>query len=89
MKVLVTGVAGQLGYDVIKELESHQIEYLGVDRDTMDLTDENAVREVITNFGPTQIKTPVEGMLIYDQTDLCIKLYNGTTWHCIERSCNE
>lgn len=36
-----------------------------------------------------QIKTPVEGMLIYDQTDLCIKLYNGTTWHCIERSCNE
>ncbi len=55
MKVLVTGVAGQLGYDVIKELESHQIEYLGVDRDTMDLTDENAVREVITNFGPDAV----------------------------------
>lgn len=55
MKVLVTGVAGQLGYDVIKELESHQIEYLGVDRDTMDLTDENAVRQVITNFGPDAV----------------------------------
>lgn len=55
MKVLVTGVAGQLGYDVIKELESHQIEYLGVDRDTMDLADENAVRQVITNFGPDAV----------------------------------
>ena len=55
MKVLVTGVAGQLGYDVIKELESHQIEYLGVDRDTMDLTDENTVRQVITNFGPDAV----------------------------------
>lgn len=55
MKVLVTGVTGQLGYDVIKELESHQIEYLGVDRDTMDLTDENAVRQVITNFGPDAV----------------------------------
>lgn len=30
MKVLVTGVTGQLGYDVAKELERRHIEYKGV-----------------------------------------------------------
>ena len=30
-----------------------------------------------------------EGMLIYDIDADCIKLYNGTTWKCIKRSCNE
>ncbi|MGU3376558.1 hypothetical protein [Chryseobacterium sp. M5A1_1a] len=30
-----------------------------------------------------------EGMLIYDIDANCIKLYNGTTWNCIKRSCNE
>lgn len=29
----------------------------------------------------------VEGMVIYDTTDKCIKLYNGEEWHCIERTC--
>ena len=31
MKVLVTGVKGQLGYDVVKELEKREIEAVGVD----------------------------------------------------------
>lgn len=29
-----------------------------------------------------------EGMLIYDVAAKCVKLYNGTTWNCIKRSCN-
>lgn len=29
----------------------------------------------------------VEGMIIYDTEDKCIKLYNGVEWHCIERTC--
>ena len=29
----------------------------------------------------------VEGMLVYDITDACVKLYNGTKWHCIELDC--
>ncbi len=34
---------------------------------------------------------PVQGMLIYnlDSTVNCFQLYNGTTWKCIERSCNQ
>ena len=30
----------------------------------------------------------VEGMIIYDTEDNCIKIYNGSSWHCIERKCN-
>lgn len=44
---------------------------------------------VITRTTAASISTAnlVEGMLIYDNTDNCIKLYNGTTWHCIQRIC--
>ena len=30
-----------------------------------------------------------EGMIVYDKTDKCVKLFNGAEWKCIERSCNE
>lgn len=30
-----------------------------------------------------------EGMLVYDIEDKCVKLFNGTVWNCIERSCND
>ena len=29
------------------------------------------------------------GMLIYDIDAKCVKLYNGTVWKCIEKSCND
>ena len=35
------------------------------------------------------IKDPKEGMLVYDRQDDCVKLFNGTIWKCIERSCND
>lgn len=37
----------------------------------------------------TLIAEPKEGMLIYDIAGNCVKLYNGTTWKCITRSCND
>lgn len=43
MKILVTGVKGQLGYDVVKELEKNNIEAVGIDREEMDLTDNSAI----------------------------------------------
>lgn len=36
----------------------------------------------------TMIADPKEGMLIYDTTANCVKLYNGNTWKCIKKSCN-
>ena len=41
MKVLVTGVNGQLGFDVVRELEERNIECKGVDFEDFDITDKN------------------------------------------------
>ena len=49
MKVLVTGVRGQLGYDVVKELTRRGLEAVGVGREEMDITDAAAVERVITD----------------------------------------
>lgn len=48
MRVLVTGVKGQLGYDVMTELAKRGYEGVGVDVDEMDITDARKVDEVIT-----------------------------------------
>lgn len=50
--ILVTGVNGQLGYDVVKELNKRNIECLGIDRAELDITDGNAVGEYILNLRP-------------------------------------
>ena len=47
MKVLVTGVGGQLGYDVCKELDRLGIENEGVDVQDFDLTDGDAVMAAV------------------------------------------
>ena len=49
MRILVTGVKGQLGYDVVKELEKRGHTAIGVDIEDMDITDANAVDMVITH----------------------------------------
>ena len=55
MKILVTGYNGQLGYDVIKVLESRGIPCRGVDIADFDLTDENAVSRYIREFAPSAV----------------------------------
>ena len=47
MKILVTGVKGQLGYDIVKECEKRNIDAVGVDIDEMDITNGAQVEEVI------------------------------------------
>ena len=47
MKVLVTGVKGQLGFDVVNELEKRGHTAIGVDVDTMDITNPEQVESVI------------------------------------------
>ncbi len=55
MKVLVTGVKGQLGYDVVKELEQRGIIAVGVDIDEMDITDPVSVDKVIKESAPDAV----------------------------------
>lgn len=55
MKVLVTGVKGQLGYDVVNELEKRGMQAVGVDIDEMDITDAASVQQVITQEAPDAV----------------------------------
>ncbi len=51
MKLLVTGYKGQLGYDVVNEAHSRNIEAVGVDIEEMDITDAAQVEKVISEGG--------------------------------------
>ncbi len=55
MKILVTGVKGQLGYDVVKELEARGMEAVGVDIEEMDITDADSVGRVIQEAAPDAV----------------------------------
>lgn len=55
MKVLVTGVGGQLGHDVVRELEQRGHEVTGVGREEMDITDAEKVRRVIRDCVPDAV----------------------------------
>ena len=85
MKVLVTGVKGQLGHDVMNELALRGYEGVGVDVDEMDITDEAAVRRVIGEVRPDSVVhcaawTAVDAA--EDQVDICRKVnVNGTEKH--------
>ncbi|GAA0727100.1 dTDP-4-dehydrorhamnose reductase [Clostridium malenominatum] len=50
--ILVTGVNGQLGFDVVKELNKRSIDCLGIDKKELDITDENAVDDYIIKLNP-------------------------------------
>ena len=55
MKVLVTGVKGQLGFDVVNELNKRGHEAIGVDIAEMDITDKLSVDTVISSVRPQAV----------------------------------
>ena len=48
MRILVTGVKGQLGHDVVNEMKKRGLDPVGVDLEEMDITDKEACVKVIT-----------------------------------------
>lgn len=55
MKVLVTGVNGQLGFDVVNELNKRGHESVGVDISEMDITDKSCVVKVMEEVAPDAV----------------------------------
>ena len=55
MKVLVTGANGQLGYDVVKELQKQNIECYGASRQDFDIVDFEATENFIKNYMPDAV----------------------------------
>ena len=82
MRVLVTGVKGQLGHDVMDELAAKGIEGIGVDVEEMDITDAAACEKVITEAKPDAVihcaaYTAVDAA--EDNVELCRKVNSEGT----------
>lgn len=54
-RIMVTGAAGQLGYDVVKTLEADGHHVLGCDRDQMDITNQQQCTDQINAYQPDVI----------------------------------
>lgn len=55
MRILVTGVKGQLGFDVIKELNKRGIDSIGVDIEDFDITNARATDKYISGYQPDAV----------------------------------
>ncbi len=91
MKVLVTGVKGQLGYDVVNELVKRGVEAVGVDIDEMDITDAVSVDKAIKQASPDAVihcaaYTAVDAA--EDNVELCRKVNADGTAN-IAKVCKE
>ncbi len=91
MKVLVTGVKGQLGYDVVNELTARGHEAIGVDVQDMDITDAEAVDRVIKAAAPDAVihcaaYTAVDAA--EDNEEICRRVNAGGTQN-IANVCKE
>ena len=91
MKVLVTGVGGQLGYDVMQELHKRGLDCCGADRAEFDITDFAATHKFITNYMPGAVihcsaYTAVDKA--EDEPELCRAVNAGGTEN-IAKVCQE
>lgn len=89
MRVLVTGSKGQLGYDVMRELEKRNHRAIGVDVEEMDITDPQAVKRVLSGADADAVihcaaYTAVDAA--EDNAELCRKI-NALGTENIARQC--
>ena len=91
MRVLVTGVKGQLGHDVMNELAKRGYEGICVDVEEMDITDAEAVEKVMRKANADKVVhcaawTAVDAA--EDQEEICRKV-NAQGTENIARMCKE
>lgn len=91
MRVFVTGVKGQLGYDVVNELTRRGHTAISVGRDEMDITDADACRRTIIDADPEAVihcaaYTAVDAA--EDNEELCRKV-NADGTRNIAQVCRE
>ena len=91
MKVLVTGAKGQLGRDLMNELERQGLEGIGVDVEEMDITDPEKCRSVIGRARADAVihcaaYTAVDAA--EDQAELCRRI-NGEGTRNVAEACRD
>lgn len=55
MKVFITGVTGQLGYDVAKTLDAREIDHVGVSSKELNICDRDAVMDALIDYNPDAV----------------------------------
>lgn len=93
MKILVTGIGGQLGYDIMKELGKRHIEAVGTSRKDLDITDRDAVEKKIKEEAPDAVIhcaawTAVDNAEDAENREKVIAV-NRTATENIARACKE
>ena len=53
--IIVTGITGQLGYDVAAELERRGEDFIATTRKELDLNDEKSIKDFITRHSPSAV----------------------------------
>lgn len=93
MKVLVTGVKGQLGHDVVNELQKRGHDAVGVDIGEMDITDAESVRTVLRAVSPEAVIHCAAWTAVDDAEDADkqekVHLVNVTGTENIAKVCRE
>lgn len=91
MKVLVTGVNGQLGHDVVNALVKRNHEAIGVDIEEMDITNRSCVNLVIKEVKPDAV-IHCAAWTAVDAAEDCVdkvRLVNATGTEYIASVCKE
>lgn len=89
-KYLITGCKGQLGFDIVRELNSRGIyDILALDVDDMDITDSRIVNKIFEEYKPEHVFhcaawTNVDGA--EDNEELCTKVNVDGTKNIVEAS---
>lgn len=91
MKVLITGVSGQLGNDAAKTLTARGVPFLGVSSKELDVTDQDAVLRVFNTYRPDEVLhcaawTKVD--LAEDEPERCMRV-NAEGTRNIALACRE
>lgn len=92
LKILVTGVNGQLGHDCIRELNKRGYSNVkGIDINDLDITDERVVHQYITNYKPDVVMHNAAWTAVDKAEEMLDKVYSvnalGTKY--IAEACKE
>ncbi len=92
MKIIVTGVRGQLGYDCVRELKERGYKnILALDKSELDITDEIAVHKIINEYKPDIIMHNAAWTAV-DKAETCpdlVRNVNALGTKYIADSCKE
>ena len=75
MKILITGVNGQVGHALIQELTEHEL--IGLTRQNCDLTNPDQIKQMIDNHQPDLIINPAAYTMVdkaEDEPELAFKI---------------